>query len=161
MELELNENQCVTFKQAYEWSKLPKPKYIMFGRTSETKNGKEFFKPFIANKLILAAVLKTAGAFVLTVKGKAEYEANRAKYESIIVGFLYNGYTQYYMDVQGKDELVGKFRIDIYREPSLCTTVYFSIQAEYEKFITDHKFFCYSDFKIFEQARSKYNAKHY
>jgi hypothetical protein len=86
MELELNENQCVTFKQAYEWSKLLKPKYIMFGRTPETKDGKEFFKPFIANKLILVAHLKFTGAFVLTVKGKAEYEANRAKYESIIEG---------------------------------------------------------------------------
>lgn len=70
----LNKNQILTWQQAYKWSKLPDPKYVMFGNVPNTKEGKEFFKPFLDAGLIDKNHLKYAGAFRLTEKGKTKFE---------------------------------------------------------------------------------------
>lgn len=70
----LSKNQILTWQQAYNWAKLDEPKYIMFGNQPNTKQGKEFFKPFLEAKLIESEHLKYAGAFKLTEKGKYKFE---------------------------------------------------------------------------------------
>ena len=70
----LNDKQILTWQQAYEWSKLPEPKYICFGRSANSKDGREFFEPFIKAGYIHAATFKFTGVFRLTEKGIAKFE---------------------------------------------------------------------------------------
>jgi len=73
-QINLNTNQILTWQQAYDWQKLETPKYVMFGNFPNTKEGKEFFKPFIQAGYILKDHLKFAGAFRLTEKGVMKFE---------------------------------------------------------------------------------------
>lgn len=70
----LNKNQIITWQQAYEWSKLPEPKYICFGNVPTTKEGKKFFKPFLVAGYIHKETLNFTGVFKLTEKGKQKFE---------------------------------------------------------------------------------------
>jgi hypothetical protein len=70
----LTQNQTTTWKQAYEWSKLDEPKYICFGNLPNTKDGKEFFKPFLNAGYIHKDTLKFTGVFRLTQTGKNKIE---------------------------------------------------------------------------------------
>ena len=70
----LTKNQLITWQQAYEWANLPEPKYICFGRLPLTKEGKEFFAPFIQAEYIHQPTLKFTGVFKLTEKGKQKFE---------------------------------------------------------------------------------------
>ena len=70
----LNDKQILTWQQAYEWAKLPEPKYICFGKLPTTKEGKEFFAPFIQAEYISKDTLKYTGVFRLTDKGKLKFE---------------------------------------------------------------------------------------
>jgi len=65
--MNLNKNQILTWQQAYQWSKLEEPKYIMLSNTR--KEIKEFVKPFIIAGLIEKEHYKYTGAFRLTKKG--------------------------------------------------------------------------------------------
>jgi len=68
------EKQILTWQQAYAWEQLPKPMYIMFGKFPLTKEGKEFFKPFLKAGYIEKNHLNICGAFRLTEKGKQKFE---------------------------------------------------------------------------------------
>ena len=70
----LNENQLLTWQQAYEWSNLPAPRYICFGSLPKTKEGKQFFAPFLQAKYIHADTLRFTGVFRLTDKGRMKFE---------------------------------------------------------------------------------------
>lgn len=70
----LNGKQIITWQQAYEWANLPVPKFICFGRFPLTKEGKEFFAPFLQAEYIHKPTLKFTGVFKLTEKGKAKFE---------------------------------------------------------------------------------------
>ena len=74
----LNDKQILTWQQAYDWEQLPEPKYICFGRFPLTKDGKDFFAPFIQAGYIHKPTLKFAGVFRLTDKGKAKFEELKA-----------------------------------------------------------------------------------
>lgn len=74
MNKSLNKNQILTWQQAYEWNKLPEPKYICFGKLPLTKDGKDFFSPFIKAGYIHNETLKYTGVFKLTAKGIAKFE---------------------------------------------------------------------------------------
>jgi hypothetical protein len=74
MPTSLNEKQILTWQQAYQFSKEDRQKGICFGRLPETKDGKQFFKPFLQAGYINANILKYAGVFVLTDKGISKYE---------------------------------------------------------------------------------------
>ncbi len=69
----MNKMHILTWQQAFEWSQLERPKYIMFGNKPNTKEGKVFFAPFINAGLIDKNHLKYSGAFRLTKKGKEKY----------------------------------------------------------------------------------------
>lgn len=70
----LSDKQVLTWQQAYEWGNLPEPKYICFGRAANTKDGKDFFAPFLRAGYIHANTFKFTGVFRLTDKGKAKFE---------------------------------------------------------------------------------------
>jgi hypothetical protein len=74
----LNANQLLTWQQAYDWEQLPQPKYICYGRFPSTKEGKQFFAPFLQAGYIAKNELKFAGVFRLTDKGKAKFEELKA-----------------------------------------------------------------------------------
>jgi len=74
----LNANQLLTWQQAYDWSKLPEPKYICYGKFPTTKEGKEFFAPFIQAEYIHKPTLKFTGVFRLTEKGISKFEELKA-----------------------------------------------------------------------------------
>ena len=75
---QLNDKQILTWQQAYDWQKLPEPKYICFGRSANTKDGKAFFAPFIQAGYIHADTFKFTGAFRLTEKGISKFEELKA-----------------------------------------------------------------------------------
>jgi len=74
--MNLKEKQIVLFKQAYEWAKLPTPKYPCLGRSAKTKDGKAFVAPFAKQGLIHPETLKYTGVFRLTEKGMKYFEEN-------------------------------------------------------------------------------------
>lgn len=76
--INLSKNQILTWQQAYDWANLETPKYICFGRFPTTKDGKEFFKPFLQAEYIHKPTLQFTGVFRLTEKGKAKFEELKA-----------------------------------------------------------------------------------
>lgn len=75
----LNKNQILTWQQAYDWAKLPTPKYICFGRSCRSKDAQAFFKPFIDAGYIDNNTLKFTGVFRLTEKGMTQFEKLKDK----------------------------------------------------------------------------------
>jgi len=74
MTTSLNEKQVLTWQTAYEFTKENRQKGICFGSFPDTKEGKQFFAPFLKAGYINANTLKYAGVFVLTDKGISKYE---------------------------------------------------------------------------------------
>ncbi len=70
----LNEKQILTWQQAYQFAKEDRQKGICFGRLPETKEGKQFFRPFLQAGYINTNTLKYTGVFVLTDKGISKFE---------------------------------------------------------------------------------------
>jgi hypothetical protein len=70
----LNDKHILTWQQAYEWEQLPTKKFICFGKFPLTKEGKEFFAPFLTAGYINKNTLRFTGVFVLTDKGKRKFE---------------------------------------------------------------------------------------
>jgi hypothetical protein len=73
-DIHLDCNQIITWKQAYDWAKLPEPRYICLGNMPNTTDGKEFLKPFIQKGYIHKDTLKNTGVFRLTDKGIANFK---------------------------------------------------------------------------------------
>lgn len=70
--INLTKNQILTWQQAYKWSKLEEPKYIIL--SNKRKEVKEFVNPFIIAGLIEKDHYKYAGVFRLTEKGVLKFE---------------------------------------------------------------------------------------
>jgi hypothetical protein len=70
----LNENQILTWQEAYNASKVNRKSGIAFGSVPMTKDGKAFFAPFLKAGYINANCLKYTGMFVLTDKGISKFE---------------------------------------------------------------------------------------
>lgn len=74
----LTDKHLITWQQAYEWEKMPTKKFICFGKFPKTKEGKEFFAPFLQAGYICKNTLRFSGVFRLTEKGKQKFEQLKA-----------------------------------------------------------------------------------
>lgn len=63
----------------------------------------------------------------------------------------YKGFpvTVYYMDCKGKDCGIERWRIDLYYDKHLASTLFKYSEKEYNKFIEEHQEDCYENYNDF------------
>jgi len=72
-------------------------------------------------------------------------------------GFKFEGKRIYYIDAQGKDISFDRWRVSLYYAPHLAATHFLSSQAEYDRFLEDHRPDTFSEYEDFRALAHNHN----
>jgi len=64
-------------------------------------------------------------------------------------GIIIDGMRYYYLDRQGKDIGIKRWRVSAYLSPNFAETFFFDSQEDYNKFLEENEPHCYQDFEQF------------
>ena len=74
-------------------------------------------------------------------------------------GFLYKEKLIQYLDPQGKDAGLERWRVDLYYAPGWALTHFCRSEEEYEKFLRDHRPLTYREYEEFVRNYKKVEVK--
>ncbi|HRR42516.1 MAG TPA: hypothetical protein P5244_14885 [Syntrophales bacterium] len=75
--------------------------------------------------------------------------STRGKKMKKVEGVIIDGMRYYYLDRQGKDIGMKRWRVSAYYTPNFAETFFFDSQEDYNKFLEENESHCYQDFEQF------------